>query len=81
MENYAMFYVLADFLTTKGRVFATPPIAKRLVWLAFATLLILLFISRTYCSAHFPDQCILGMLFGKLVQSKLDVEEKMVRPF
>ena len=66
MENYAMFYVLADFLTTQGRVFATPPIAKRLVWTAFVTLLILLFLSRTYCSAHFPDQCILGMIFGKI---------------
>ena len=64
MENYAMFYILADFITGLPDL-KTKLWISRIVWAAFYALIGLLFVSRTYCSAHFPDQCVLGIICGK----------------
>ena len=64
MENYAMFYILADFITGLPDL-RTKLWISRTVWAAFYVLIGLLFVSRTYCSAHFPDQCVLGIICGK----------------
>lgn len=72
MINLVLWLIVADALTSSKFVDnylneATRTFVKRMTWNAFYLMQALVFVSRTYISAHFPHQVILGLIFGNLV--------------
>lgn len=66
MVSAAIWYIIIDYLLRKTG--AVENLGKTMLssfyWIAYTALLCIVSLSRVYIAAHFPHQCVMGMIIG-----------------
>jgi glucose-6-phosphatase len=77
MVTAAVWYILIEALLRQRGTLTKKSILNRICWSTYTIVLCFVSLSRVYLAAHFPHQCLLGMVIGVAVAmlvSNLDTD-------
>jgi len=77
MVTAAVWYILVESLLRQRGTLTKRSMLNRMCWSLYTIILCMVSLSRVYIAAHFPHQCILGMVIGVAVAmlvSNLDTD-------
>ncbi|XP_055704553.1 glucose-6-phosphatase catalytic subunit 1 [Phlebotomus papatasi] len=76
MVTAAVFFILISRLLGKFEYHVTK-CWKKVIWMAYAAILILLTVSQIFLGVHFPHQCIFGVIAGLIIGGILSIPRVM----
>jgi glucose-6-phosphatase len=84
MVTASVWYILIEALLKKSGTLTKRSILNHICWSTYTIVLFFVSLSRVYLAAHFPHQCLLGMVIGVAVAmfvSNLDTDNFSKRQY